>query len=117
MNWTRYHRTGFLAAAAAVAALAVPGAGAAPATVTVSMTDFAFKLSRQSAPRGIVLFRIVNRGDVPHDFKIAGKKSPIYAAGKGGTLRVTFKKAGRYPFVCAVPGHAGLGMKGVFRVR
>jgi uncharacterized cupredoxin-like copper-binding protein len=92
------------------------GAAAVAVAVNVTTSDFKFKLSRQAAPRGVVAFKIVNRGDVPHDFKIAGKKSPIYSAGKGGTLRVTFRKAGRYPYVCAVPGHAGLGMKGVLRI-
>jgi uncharacterized cupredoxin-like copper-binding protein len=100
-------------------ALGTPGllsAGPDAVTVAVTMADFKFKLSRTTVPRGVVTFRVINRGDTPHDFKIAGKKTPIYAPGKGGTLRVTFRKAGRYPYICAVPGHTTLGMKGVLRV-
>jgi uncharacterized cupredoxin-like copper-binding protein len=29
---------------------------------------------------------------------------------------VTFSKAGTYPYLCTVPGHAAAGMKGVLRV-
>lgn len=105
--------------AASAIALAAAGFGSArveAASVSVTMTDFKFKLSKTSVPRGAVTFSVVNRGDTGHDFKIAGKKTPIYSAGKRGTLRVTFTKAGRYPFICAVPGHTALGMKGVLRV-
>jgi uncharacterized cupredoxin-like copper-binding protein len=54
---------------------------------------------------------------ISHDFKIAGKKTPLLAKGKSGTLRVTFAKAGRYAFLCTVPGHAAGGMKGILTVR
>jgi uncharacterized cupredoxin-like copper-binding protein len=30
---------------------------------------------------------------------------------------VSFKKKGKYPYLCTVPGHAEAGMKGVFTVR
>jgi len=29
---------------------------------------------------------------------------------------VTISKAGSYPYLCTVPGHAAAGMKGVLRV-
>lgn len=111
-------RVGLLTIVGAIA-LAAPGvlsAGPQATAVTVTMTDFKFKLSRATVPRGVVTFRVINRGDTAHDFKIAGKKTPIYAPGKGGTLRITFRKPGRYPYICAVPGHTALGMKGVLRV-
>ena len=109
---------GVLAAAGTVA-LATPALlSASPdaVTVRVTMTDFKYRLSRTTVPRGVVLFRVINRGDTSHDFKIAGKKTRIYAPGQGGTLRVTFRRAGRYRYICAVPGHTTLGMKGVLRV-
>jgi uncharacterized cupredoxin-like copper-binding protein len=31
-------------------------------------------------------------------------------------LRVVFRKAGRYRYLCTVPGHAAAGLKGVLRV-
>ena len=39
------------------------------------------------------------------------------AAGKRATLKVTFKKAGRYPYLCTIPGHAPAGMKGTLVVK
>jgi uncharacterized cupredoxin-like copper-binding protein len=36
--------------------------------------------------------------------------------GKRSVLRVVFHRAGAYPYVCTVPGHAQAGMKGVLRV-
>ncbi|MGZ8694079.1 MAG: cupredoxin domain-containing protein [Gaiellaceae bacterium] len=98
----------------------VPGKAAAvkkPTTITVTMTDFKFKLSRLSVPTGTtVLFKVVNKGKVNHDFKIAGKKTKNIKAGKSLTLTVKFAKKGRFAFLCTLPGHALLGMKGVFAV-
>ena len=110
--------TAALAVGLAILVVCEPvAAETAATTVRVTMTDYRFVLSKTTVGRGTVVFRVVNRGDKPHDFKIKGKKTPIYAAGKGGTLRVTFGAAGRFRFVCTVPGHAALGMKGVLRVR
>ena len=81
------------------------------------MTDYAFALSKQRLVHGKVVFRVVNTGEVVHDFKIAGKKTPIFTNGQSGLLRVAFKKPGRYPFVCTVPGHIAAGMKGTLIVR
>ena len=41
----------------------------------------------------------------------------MIAAGKKGMLKVTFAKAGRYPFLCTLPSHAPAGMKGVLTVK
>ena len=56
-------------------------------------------------------------GEVVHDFKIAGKKTPYFTNGQSGVLRVVFNKPGRYLFVCTVPGHIAAGMKGTLIVR
>jgi plastocyanin len=85
--------------------------------VTVTATDSKFKLSRRSAPKGTVIFTVTNKGKVPHDFKIAGKKTPLLSPGHSATLRVTFSKKGRYPYLSTVSGQASHGMKGgVFSV-
>ena len=89
----------------------------AATTVTVTQVDFKFKLSVKSVPHGTVTFRVTNRGKTRHDFKINGKKTALLAPGKGAVLKVTFRKAGRYPYLCTVPGHAQLGMKGVLVVK
>src|SRR5436190_9631279 len=119
-----------LLAALTVAGLAagvlVPGGGASsktsPATshpkatnhVTVTATDHRFTLSNRSAPTGRVIFRVTNKGKVSHDFKIAGKKTPLLAPGRSATMRVTFSKEGRYPYLSTVSGQAAAGLKGTF---
>ncbi|HXF98297.1 MAG TPA: cupredoxin domain-containing protein [Gaiellaceae bacterium] len=111
---------GALVAALALAVAAAGGTGRAaqaPQRITVTMTEFTFALKPKTARRGVVVFTVVNRGAIAHDFRIAGKGTPAIAAGKRATLRVTFKKAGRYPFVCTLPSHASAGMKGVLIVR
>jgi nitrite reductase (NO-forming) len=104
-----------LAAVLAVPPLAYTKTHAAQATtVNVKATEFKFALSRKSAPHGTVIFKVVNKGKVKHDLKIAGKKTPLIKPGKSATLKVTLKK-GKYKYICTVPGHALAGMKGVFK--
>jgi uncharacterized cupredoxin-like copper-binding protein len=88
---------------------------AANTKVAVAATEFKFALSKRGAPAGTVTFVLSNKGKVTHNFKIAGKKTPVLKPGKAATLRVTLKK-GRYPFLCTLPGHAPAGMKGTFKV-
>lgn len=102
-----------------VSALAGPARSAAE---TVSVTagkpsEFGFQLSKKSVKKGAVTFKVANKGMINHDFKVAGKKTPSLAAGKSSVLTVTFKKAGKYPFLCTLPGHAAGGMKGVLVVK
>lgn len=89
---------------------------AAVASIGVVAVEFRFRLSKKSVHRGTVVFRVVNHGKVAHDFKIAGRKTPVIKPGKSAVLRVVFRKAGRYPYLCTVPGHAAAGMKGVLKV-
>jgi plastocyanin len=117
-------RTGLALAAAALAVLVVAVAAypasserAAPARVTVNMTEFKFALSKRTVRKGAVTFRVVNRGTISHDFRIAGKKTRILRAGTSAPLTVTFRRAGRYPYICTLPSHATAGMRGVFIVR
>ena len=63
-----------------------------------------------------MIFTVTNKGKLAHDFKIAGKKTPLLAPGRSATLRVTFSKTGRYPYLATVSGQASHGMKGVFSV-
>jgi uncharacterized cupredoxin-like copper-binding protein len=107
-----------LCAALALAALALARPQAAAVTVTAGKpSELRFTLSRRTVPKGAVTFAVANRGKLRHDFKIAGKKTPLLASGKRATLKVTFKKSGRFPFLCTVPGHAAGGMKGTFVVK
>lgn len=105
--------------AVALAVTGTAGAGGAGSTTTkvsVKMTDFAFALSKKRVPAGTVVFRVVNSGEIVHDFRIAGKKTPIYETGESGVLRVRLAKPGEYGFVCTVPGHVAAGMKGTLKV-
>jgi uncharacterized cupredoxin-like copper-binding protein len=106
-----------LALGAVVAGLFAAGTPAAPAAarvVTVKMTDYHFAILKGSAPlkHGVpIVFKVVNKGQVIHNFDIEGVKgSKVIGPGKTTTMAVTFKKAGRFSAVCDVPRHAELGM-------
>jgi uncharacterized cupredoxin-like copper-binding protein len=107
----------------AAVAVAVPATAATTqhaaktTTITVAMSEFKFKLSKPSAPKGTVVFKVKNKGSVAHDFKIHGKKTPLVKPGKSATLKVTFTKTGKFPYLCTVPGHAASGMKGTFTIK
>ncbi len=60
-----------------------------------------------SAKAGKVTFKVTNKGKLDHDFKIAGKKTPMIKPGKSATITVTIKKGKNYPYLCTVVGHAG----------
>jgi uncharacterized cupredoxin-like copper-binding protein len=86
-------------------------------TVTAgSPTEFKFKLSKSKVAKGVVTFTVKNSGQLPHDFKIGNRKTREIQPGKSATLRVTFAKAGKYPYLCTVTGHAAAGMKGTLVV-
>jgi uncharacterized cupredoxin-like copper-binding protein len=104
-----------LAALVAAAPIAARPSAAATTTVTVTMKEFKFTLSKTKVRHGSVTFKLVNKGKLPHDFAIAGKKSKLIKAGKTGTLTVTLK-AGKIAYKCTVPGHAVAGMKGKLTV-
>jgi uncharacterized cupredoxin-like copper-binding protein len=93
-------------------------AAAAATTIQVKGGEFFFRLSTKSiATPGKVTFVFKNIGHVQHDFEINGKKTPLISPGKTTRLIVTFKKKGKFPYLCTVFGHAAAGMKGVFTVR
>jgi len=105
-----------LGAGSAVADASVHAHAAAASTIKVTASDYKFKLSPGSLSKpGTVTFKVINKGSVSHDFKINGKTSKMLSPGQSTTLKVTFKK-GSYPYLCTVPGHAALGMKGTFKV-
>jgi uncharacterized cupredoxin-like copper-binding protein len=113
-----------LATVCAFGVLSAAGAGAAvqqstaTTTIKVQTGEFFFKLSKGSlAKPGTVTFAVKNVGHLPHNFKIAGKKTALIQPGKSATLKVVFKKAGKFTYLCTVPGHAAQGMQGSFTVR
>jgi uncharacterized cupredoxin-like copper-binding protein len=114
-------------AAVAIAALAVVQLSAArperqstatATTIQVRGGEFFFRLSTKTLKKpGKVTFVFKNIGHVQHDFKINGKKTPLIGPGRTAKLVVTFRKKGKFPYLCTVPGHAQAGMKGTFTVR
>ena len=88
-------------------------------TVTVTAakpTEFRFTLSLKKVRHGVVTFKVTNKGNLPHDFKIAGHTTRLLSPQQTQTLKVTFAKAGKYSYLCTVTGHAAAGMKGTFTV-
>jgi uncharacterized cupredoxin-like copper-binding protein len=85
--------------------------------VTVSMFEMGFKLSKTVVPRGTVIFKVVNDGKVPHDFRIERKGTEYLDSGQSETLTVDILKPGQFTFLCTVSGHAGAGMIGTLTVK
>lgn len=84
--------------------------------IKVTAKDLKFVLSKKTAKRGIVVFKVTNVGALKHDFSIKGRTTRKLSHGQSATLRVTFLRKGRYPFKCTVDHHAAAGMKGVFTI-
>jgi uncharacterized cupredoxin-like copper-binding protein len=85
--------------------------------VKVSASEFKFVLNTKTAKRGVVVFKVTNVGQLPHDFKISGRKTKLLQHGQSDTVRVTFLRKGHLGFLCTVSGHAAAGMKGVLVVK
>ena len=110
-----------LTALAVVAILAAVLGGSAlgarsGGSVAVKASEFKFVLSTKTVSHGSVTFTVMNKGKLPHDFKIGGKKTAILKPGKTAKLTVTLK-AGKFKYLCTVPGHAAAGMKGTLTVK
>ena len=99
-------------------------------TVTAGKpTELGFKLSRFSAlPAGKIIFKVTNMGYAFHNFKIckatvkstaqntcAGWGTLTLKHGQSATLTLVLKK-GTYEYLCAIPGHAASGMKGLIGI-
>lgn len=111
-----------IATVSLVVAVSAFGGASSTAATTVAVTagkpaEFRFTLSKKTIVKGATTFKVTNKGSLSHDFKIAGKKTPTIRAAKLSTLKVTFKKAGKYAYLCTLPGHAAAGMKGTLTVK
>ncbi|SRR6476469_1251136 len=139
-EWMR--RTVFFARAlAAVVALLAAGAGAAGAVVSTHSSakanvitviagkpsELKFALSKSTKLKvGTYTFKVTNKGLGFHTFKFCtapvktaakntcvGKVTKTLKPGQSASFSVTIKKAGKYEFLCSIPGHAAGGMKGL----
>lgn len=114
-----------LALAGVFAGVLLPSGGAsttaadasvATTKVTVKASEFKYVFSKKRVPTGTVIFTVINKGKISHDFKIGGKKTKSLLPGKSAKLTVKFAKKGQYAFLCTLFGHAKAGMKGKFAV-
>ena len=93
-----------------------------------SRPEFRFTLSVKSVPHGAVTSKVTNRGALPHSFEACsspkgglantcvGKATAVISPGSSATLKVIYKTAGTYEYLCTVAGHAAAGQKGVLKV-
>ena len=105
-----------LAALVALVASVSAFGGSSTTSARVSVTagkpaELRFIVLPKTVAKGLTSFKVTNRGKLMHDFKIAGKKTVLLKPGKTVTLNVTLK-AGKFVYLCTVPGHAAAGMKG-----
>ena len=87
---------------------------------TVMGVDFKFEPNTLTVPAGKpteIVFD--NKGTNPHTFTLEGGQSFELKADPGGTQSGTLPalKPGTYQFICSIPGHEQLGMKGTLTVR
>jgi uncharacterized cupredoxin-like copper-binding protein len=108
----------------AAPALARPAAATAPTAtdvtrIRVDAFEYGFELSKNAAPRGKVIFTVVNVGEDAHDFVFTtlNKKTRVLAPGQRQTITVNFKKKGRVQYLCSVGEHFFRGMHGRIRIR
>jgi plastocyanin len=114
--------------AVALAALALVGVGLAATTLKIQAdktNKLAFNTKALTAKAGKVTIVMTNPSILPHNVAIragTSAKSKLIAkgkvVGKGGTSTVSaVLKAGKYRFVCTVPGHEAGGMWGILTVK
>lgn len=100
-------------------ALRDPERDAARSEVHVVTEDFSFSIDASRVKAGLVTFFVENNGSMPHDFSIEvdgeEHKTPLIDPGESVTLEVELEP-GTYSYVCTVPGHAMLGMRGSLTV-
>ena len=135
MAWLSFMAVAMVAVAAVVLGRSEPAASEAhetsPTVVTVvagQPTEWRFALSKASGiPAGTVLFKVTNKGALPHLFKVcsapvasarlnacAGKATAIIKPGHSATLTVQLTHAGMYEFLCT--SGSAKGMKGLIAV-
>ena len=73
-------------------------------------------ISAKTAPRGVVIFRVVNAAVFRHDFSINGHTTRVLKQGQEATLRVTFLKPGHYVYKCTLKNHVKWGQIGGFTI-
>ena len=63
-----------------------------------------------------MIFKVTNPASERHDFSIKGRTTRLLTTGQSATLRVTFRRKGRYPYKDTFDHHAQFGCHGVFTI-
>jgi uncharacterized cupredoxin-like copper-binding protein len=118
----------------ASAPLAAKSSVAAKATIITVVagkpSELRFQLSKSTKLAvGTYTFKVTNKGLGFHTFKFCttpvkgaakntctGKVTKTLHPGDTATLTVKITKAGKYEYLCSIPGHAAGGMKGIIGV-
>ena len=111
-----------LATTAVALAIALPAASGASRASVVNVTagkpsELRFTLSKKSAAKGVVTFKVTNRGYARARLQHRRKGDQEAEARHERDAQGHVQKGGRFPYLCTVPGHAAAGMKGVFVVK
>jgi uncharacterized cupredoxin-like copper-binding protein len=79
------------------------------------MFEYGFTFTPSTIPSGNVTFVMTDTGTVTHNLDIQGVKvGPFLNPGQSASITVNLQAGHVYTFLCDVPGHADLGMKGSF---
>jgi plastocyanin len=107
-----------VAAAATFSPLRAQATRATVTRVNVKMIEYRFILSVRKVQSGTVVFTMVNKGQLPHTFAIQRlqRVSPLIQPGRRALMRVTFRKPGKYYYLCTVGAHVQYGMYGTLTV-
>jgi len=113
----------------------IAGCAPAPRDVTIAIRYSAFELAEVSVPQGVpITFVLVNGDPIDHEWLIGDEgfhekhRSGSHATHGAvatevsipalETVRttITFEEAGRFDYICHLPGHEAYGMVGVLTV-
>lgn len=124
-----------IAALLIVAVSTVAGCAPAPRTVTITIHHSAFDVTQVNVARGVpVTFVLVNEDPIDHEWLIGDEA--FHEAHRAGTheahdavptevtipalesrsTTIVFDEAGRFAYICHLPGHEAYGMVGIATV-
>lgn len=87
-------------------------------TVNVIAKDYSFEFDMTDIPAGMVTFNIVNQGTKPHNLAFTSLDMKSMTIRGGETTQFTVNlDAGMVPYICSIPTHAELGMKGALTIQ
>jgi uncharacterized cupredoxin-like copper-binding protein len=94
------------------------GAAAEKVTdVAVTLVDFKINAASTTFPAGRIRLNVTNTGSVAHNIGVEGiGKTRDIPPGSSDILDLGVLQPGTYNWICDIPGHAEIGMKGTFEV-